>query len=119
MIIASNCRIWLNNSKPPDMHLFQNQLTLTDCLPLMQMMIYGRTQDLMETKMVWYPWLSCDDICKGIKALHELDHCLEEEDCLKHERAAMQLWMHEEWQLMQTALSVTGVFPFDNISHNS
>jgi hypothetical protein len=55
-------------------------------------------------------WLGSDDVRKGIKHLLTLDRCFEEESRLKQERAAMQLWMHEEWEILQGAIATHGVY---------
>ena len=48
-------------------------------------------------------WLGREDVHDGIKALLNHDCCLEEEECLQKERAAMQLWTQEEWATIQRA----------------
>ncbi|KDR66151.1 hypothetical protein GALMADRAFT_44200, partial [Galerina marginata CBS 339.88] len=48
-------------------------------------------------------WLGNDDIRSGIKALLELDRCIEEETRLKKERLSMQEWFLEEWNVMEKA----------------
>ncbi|KAF8218514.1 hypothetical protein L208DRAFT_1172909, partial [Tricholoma matsutake] len=47
------------------------------------------------------PCPMCDeDVRRGIKVFLELDHCLEEEACLVHERWALQVWFSEEWKIV-------------------
>lgn len=45
-------------------------------------------------------WLGNEDFRKGIKAMVELDRCIEEEYRLSREHCAMQEWMFEEWQTL-------------------
>jgi hypothetical protein len=59
-------------------------------------------------------WLGREDVCDGIKALLNHDRCLEEENRLQKERAAMQLWTQEEWATLQRARTNHGeVYRFD------
>jgi hypothetical protein len=59
-------------------------------------------------------WLGNEDVRKGIKYLLVLDRCLEEEIRLKQERAAMQLWLREEWEILQRAIAANGVYDTTN-----
>ena len=54
-------------------------------------------------------WMCDEDVRRGIKALLELDHCLEEEARLVHERRALQVWFSEEWKIVMEGCEATGV----------
>ncbi|KAJ3777096.1 hypothetical protein FB446DRAFT_634882 [Lentinula raphanica] len=49
-------------------------------------------------------WLSDDNIREGIRALTDRDQCLEEQERLLKERSSIQLWFHEEWQVINAAI---------------
>lgn len=51
-------------------------------------------------------WLGDDKVREGIRTLLEYDRCIEEEDRVIHERAAMQEWFMEEWGAVENALLV-------------
>jgi hypothetical protein len=55
------------------------------------------------------PWLGSKDVHAGIKYLLLRDRCIEEEGRLKRERAAMQMWMQEEWEILQLAYAENGI----------
>ena len=55
-------------------------------------------------------WMCNDDVQRGIKALLEHDHCLEEEAHLVHERRALQVWFLEEWKIVMEGCEATGVY---------
>jgi hypothetical protein len=55
-------------------------------------------------------WLESENVRNGIKALLNHDRCLEEEDCIQRERAAMQLWKNEEWVVLQQACADYGEY---------
>ncbi|TFK71090.1 hypothetical protein BDN72DRAFT_870121 [Pluteus cervinus] len=48
-------------------------------------------------------WLSDERTRNGIKALIERDRCNEEAARLQHERRAMQIWLQEEWDVVNMA----------------
>jgi len=58
-------------------------------------------------------WLGDDNVRTGIKALLELDRCLEEETRLRKERCVMQEWMLEEWNSVQIACQAAGILIFN------
>jgi hypothetical protein len=62
-------------------------------------------EDLMDPPL----WMCDDDVRSGIKALLELDRCLEEEARLVHERQALQVWFSEEWKIVTEGCQATGV----------
>ncbi|KAG6834252.1 hypothetical protein H0H93_010868 [Arthromyces matolae] len=49
-------------------------------------------------------WLGDEDVRRGIKAMLELDRCIEEETRLDKEWVAMQRWFQEEWMVMEMAM---------------
>ncbi|KAG6907214.1 hypothetical protein DXG01_009870 [Tephrocybe rancida] len=49
-------------------------------------------------------WLGDENTRAGIKALLEVDRCLEEETRLSRERCSMQEWMMEEWACLHLAI---------------
>ncbi|THU97086.1 hypothetical protein K435DRAFT_857890 [Dendrothele bispora CBS 962.96] len=51
------------------------------------------------------PWLSDENVRKGIRAMLELDRCEEEEERLAFERKAMRSWFEEEWSIAVSAIS--------------
>ncbi|KAF8969035.1 hypothetical protein BDZ97DRAFT_1754964 [Flammula alnicola] len=53
-------------------------------------------------------WLCDENVCSGIKAVLELDRCIEEEDRLAWERSSLQIWYAEEWEVLCAAYNVTG-----------
>ena len=53
-------------------------------------------------------WMCDEDVRRGIKALLELDRCLEEEARLVHERRALQVWFSEEWKIVTEGCQATG-----------
>jgi hypothetical protein len=57
-------------------------------------------------------WMCNEDIRKGIKALLELDRCVEEEARLIHERRALQVWFSEEWKIVTQGCQAAGVFDY-------
>ncbi|KAJ7484357.1 hypothetical protein FB451DRAFT_1392915 [Mycena latifolia] len=50
------------------------------------------------------PWLGDEKVRSGIKAMLELDQCVEEDVRLKKERRALQEWFAEEWAIVNMAL---------------
>ncbi|KAG1816761.1 uncharacterized protein BJ212DRAFT_1254087, partial [Suillus subaureus] len=48
-------------------------------------------------------WLADDNVHQGICLLLDLDHCLEEEDRLRHKHCVMQECMITEWTALQEA----------------
>jgi hypothetical protein len=50
-------------------------------------------------------WLCDENTRKGIKALLELDRCIEEEEHLSKERCVLQEWFMKEWEIVQIVLS--------------
>lgn len=54
-------------------------------------------------------WLRDDAVRQGIKSMLQLDRCKEEEARLLRERLALQEWMQEEWQVVQTAKEIAGM----------
>ena len=54
-------------------------------------------------------WLRDDAVRQGIKSMLQLDRCKEEEARLLRERKALQEWMQEEWQVVQTAKEIAGM----------
>lgn len=54
------------------------------------------------------PWLAHEPTRAGIRALLDYDRACEEEARLLRERQALQDWMLEEWQVVQTAIERTG-----------
>jgi len=61
------------------------------------------TDDMINTP----EWLGNDEVCTGIKALLEYDHCVEEMRRVKHERTYMQEWFQKEWMVVQAAIEDT------------
>ena len=61
-------------------------------------------------------WLGDNNVRAGIKALLELDRCLEEEIRLRKERCVMQEWMLEEWTSVQIAHQAAGMIIVDLIT---
>jgi hypothetical protein len=55
-------------------------------------------------------WLKDDKVRQGIKSMLQLDRCKEEEARVLRERQALQEWMQEEWQVVQTAKDIAGMF---------
>ncbi|KAG2072471.1 hypothetical protein BDR04DRAFT_1141772 [Suillus decipiens] len=51
-------------------------------------------------------WLADETVHQGIHHLLDLDHCLEEEDRLRHEHCVMQEYMVAEWSVLQKACEV-------------
>ncbi|THU82139.1 hypothetical protein K435DRAFT_823279 [Dendrothele bispora CBS 962.96] len=49
-------------------------------------------------------WLCNEDVQKGIRALLELDRCVEERARLCIQRRALQEWFGDEWDVMRVAL---------------
>lgn len=49
-------------------------------------------------------WLSNENVRAGIRAVMDLDRCLEEKKRLLQERSAMQVWFNEEWRVVNQAL---------------
>ncbi|KAG6909533.1 hypothetical protein DXG01_016926 [Tephrocybe rancida] len=60
------------------------------------------------------PWLTDKDMCAGIKALLERDHCLEEVH-LQHECHSMRVWLLEEWHIVNLALGTVHSLDFGDI----
>jgi hypothetical protein len=56
-------------------------------------------------------WLCDKNTRRGIKALLELDRCIEEEERLSKERCVLQEWFMEEWEIVQIALSTSANDP--------
>ncbi|THU97957.1 hypothetical protein K435DRAFT_661825 [Dendrothele bispora CBS 962.96] len=56
------------------------------------------------------PWLSDDNVRKGIRAMLELDRCEEEEERLAVERKAMRSWFEEEWSAVMSAINAKSMF---------
>ncbi|KAF8957681.1 hypothetical protein BDZ97DRAFT_1669429 [Flammula alnicola] len=52
-------------------------------------------------------WLSDDNVRSSIKAMLELDRCIEEEDRLAWERSSLQFWFAEEWDVVSMAYNAT------------
>ena len=57
-------------------------------------------------------WLCDEDIRTGIKAMLELDRCLEEEPRLLMERRSLQEWFAEEWIVVKWAMDVEDLSQF-------
>jgi len=53
-------------------------------------------------------WLVDGQVREGIKNLLELDRCMEEEKRLKLERCAIQEWMIEEWNCVESRINSSG-----------
>lgn len=53
-------------------------------------------------------WLGDEQTRKGVKAIVELDRCIEEECRLSRERCAMQEWIVEEWKIAVAAYNDCG-----------
>ncbi|RDB16358.1 hypothetical protein Hypma_002976 [Hypsizygus marmoreus] len=51
-------------------------------------------------------WLGDENTRKGIKAMLELDRCVEEEQRLAMERCTLQEWLLEEWNSLLAALEI-------------
>jgi len=62
----------------------------------------GLEQDDLTTEVP--AWLGDEKTRRGIKALLELDRCIEEEQRLALERCSLQEWMMEEWHCVSVAL---------------
>ena len=54
------------------------------------------------------PWLSDENVRKGIRAMLDLDRCSEEEPRLILERRSLQEWFSEEWAIVNSAIDATG-----------
>lgn len=50
-------------------------------------------------------WLSNENVRAGIRAITDVDCCLEEQKRLLQEQSAIQLWFDEEWRVVNGALS--------------
>lgn len=55
-------------------------------------------------------WLCDENVRSGIKAMLELDRCIEEEERLGWERSSLQVWYAEEWEVVCTAYNATGKY---------
>ncbi|KAK7448049.1 hypothetical protein VKT23_013806 [Stygiomarasmius scandens] len=53
------------------------------------------------------PWMSDDDVRKGIRAMLEIDRCNEEDDRLAIEMQSMKQWFTEEWQVLIRTIETT------------
>ncbi|KAK7464958.1 hypothetical protein VKT23_006166 [Stygiomarasmius scandens] len=53
------------------------------------------------------PWLKDEDVCKGIKAMLEIDCCDEEDQQLVVEMQSLQEWFAEEWTVLMKTLGIT------------
>ncbi|KAJ7659649.1 hypothetical protein DFH06DRAFT_917907, partial [Mycena polygramma] len=51
-------------------------------------------------------WLKSEAVRDGIKAMLQLDRCLEEEPRLFHECQALRYWLSEEWDAVALAKNV-------------
>jgi hypothetical protein len=56
------------------------------------------------------PWLMNEEVRKGIRNQLIVDRCVEEEGRLRRETRAMQLWIREEWELLEKACTADGRF---------
>ena len=54
-------------------------------------------------------WLADEPVRKGIRAMLELDRCMEEERRLMEERCFLQEWMMEEWARIRNACAEIGM----------
>ncbi|KAK7436273.1 hypothetical protein VKT23_019237 [Stygiomarasmius scandens] len=52
------------------------------------------------------PWLKDEDVCKGIKAMLEINRCDEEKDRLLVEMQSLQEWFTEEWMVLMKTLGI-------------
>ena len=59
-------------------------------------------------------WLGDEQTRKGVKAIVELDRCIEEECRLSRERCAMQEWIVEEWKIVVAACKDCGTLMHSN-----
>ena len=53
-------------------------------------------------------WQSDEDVRRGIRLMHQLDRCTEEESHLRKERCALQEWFMEEWECTNRAFEIAG-----------
>lgn len=53
-------------------------------------------------------WLCDEDTRRGIRYLHQLERCEEEEERLTYERCAIQEWFMEEWVSVNNAIMENG-----------
>ncbi|KAJ3474207.1 hypothetical protein NLI96_g12591 [Meripilus lineatus] len=51
-------------------------------------------------------WQSDEDVRRGIRLMHQLDRCTEEESHLRQERCALQEWFMEEWECTNRAFEI-------------
>lgn len=52
------------------------------------------------------PWLGDERVRQGIRAILQLDRCIEEEQRVQHEASALREWFMEEWaSLLQAQVS--------------
>ena len=61
-------------------------------------------------------WLGDEDVRAGIRFLHQLRRCEEEEVRLRDERCGLQEWVQQEWSVLSEARRKAGVFPLDRVS---
>lgn len=57
-------------------------------------------------------WLCNEQVRAGIKAMLEMDRCLEEEPRLQLEHQSLQEWFAEEWAIVKRAIDATGMFKY-------
>ena len=53
-------------------------------------------------------WLCNKNVRSSIKAMLQLDRCIEEEERLGWERSSLQVWYAEEWEILGVAYEATG-----------
>ncbi|KAG6823861.1 hypothetical protein H0H92_008822, partial [Tricholoma furcatifolium] len=64
----------------------------------------GLTGDASDIDATPPPWLADEAVRDGIRALLELDRCVEEDSRLKHEFRSICVWFREEWNLVNAAI---------------
>jgi hypothetical protein len=74
-------------------------------------MVHGTTEDndLPE-------WMTNQEVKDGICAMLDIDRCLEEEQQLKWDREALQLFSQEQWLCINAVIQAT---PQDDVEHHS
>ncbi|KAG6806746.1 hypothetical protein H0H92_006362 [Tricholoma furcatifolium] len=64
----------------------------------------GLTEDVSSMDLTPPPWLADESVRSGIRAVLELDRCMEEIERLRHECQSLRLWFSEEWEVVNNVI---------------